>query len=114
MLGEVGRGAGQGGVGRGVVRDGKEGGASEAGGVTVPWHEAWGEVRLRGGMPQPTESTPRCPESKPEPETRPTSIATSRLQVYVDTVGDADRHRDRLSRAFPGLDFTVCPKADSL
>ncbi|PNW69995.1 hypothetical protein CHLRE_17g701350v5 [Chlamydomonas reinhardtii] len=35
-------------------------------------------------------------------------------QVYVDTVGDADRHRDRLSRAFPGLDFTVCPKADSL
>ncbi|GIL44730.1 hypothetical protein Vafri_2246 [Volvox africanus] len=35
-------------------------------------------------------------------------------QVYVDTVGDADRHRERLSRAFPGIDFTVCPKADSL
>ncbi|GIL76078.1 hypothetical protein Vretimale_5702 [Volvox reticuliferus] len=35
-------------------------------------------------------------------------------QIYVDTVGDADRHRERLSRAFPGIDFTVCPKADSL
>ncbi|GFR48536.1 hypothetical protein Agub_g10433 [Astrephomene gubernaculifera] len=35
-------------------------------------------------------------------------------QVYVDTVGDADRHRERLARAFPGIDFTVCPKADAL
>ncbi|EFJ49302.1 hypothetical protein VOLCADRAFT_104408 [Volvox carteri f. nagariensis] len=35
-------------------------------------------------------------------------------QVYVDTVGDADRHSERLSRAFPGISFTVCPKADSL
>ncbi|GLC33244.1 hypothetical protein PLESTB_000355300 [Pleodorina starrii] len=35
-------------------------------------------------------------------------------QIYVDTVGDADRHRERLSRAFPGIEFTVCPKADSL
>lgn len=35
-------------------------------------------------------------------------------QVYVDTVGDADRYRARLSSAFPGLAFTVCPKADAL
>ncbi|KAG2496672.1 hypothetical protein HYH03_005090 [Edaphochlamys debaryana] len=34
--------------------------------------------------------------------------------VYVDTVGDAGRHRERLMRAFPGIEFTVCPKADSL
>lgn len=36
------------------------------------------------------------------------------VQVYVDTVGDADRYRARLSSAFPGLAFTVCPKADAL
>lgn len=35
-------------------------------------------------------------------------------QVYVDTVGDADRYSSRLSSAFPGLSFTVCPKADAL
>lgn len=35
-------------------------------------------------------------------------------EVYVDTVGDPDRYRDRLSRAFPGVKFTVCPKADAL
>ncbi|KXZ50898.1 hypothetical protein GPECTOR_14g146 [Gonium pectorale] len=35
-------------------------------------------------------------------------------EVYVDTVGDADRHRDRLKRVFPAIEFTVCPKADSL
>jgi ribonuclease HII len=38
------------------------------------------------------------------------------LQVYVDTVGDPDRHRERLEQRFPGLgiSFTVCPKADSI
>eukprot|EP00775_Hariotina_reticulata_P012168 gene12168-12306_t len=35
-------------------------------------------------------------------------------EVYVDTVGDPDRYRERLSRHFPGLAFTVCPKADAL
>lgn len=35
-------------------------------------------------------------------------------QVYVDTVGDASRHQERLSRRFPGITFTVCPKADAL
>jgi ribonuclease H2 subunit A len=34
--------------------------------------------------------------------------------VYVDTVGDADRYRAKLSSAFPGVTFTVCPKADAL
>jgi ribonuclease HII len=37
-------------------------------------------------------------------------------QVYVDTVGDPDKHRERLEQRFPGLgiSFTVCPKADSI
>ena len=37
-------------------------------------------------------------------------------QVYVDTVGDADKHRERLEQRFSGLgiSFTVCPKADSI
>lgn len=34
--------------------------------------------------------------------------------IYVDTVGDPDRYRDRLSAAFPGISFTVCPKADAI
>jgi ribonuclease HII len=32
----------------------------------------------------------------------------------VDTVGDAGRYSARLSAKFPGIKFTVCPKADSL
>jgi ribonuclease HII len=38
------------------------------------------------------------------------------LQVYVDTVGDPDKHRERLEQRFSGLgiSFTVCPKADSI
>jgi ribonuclease H2 subunit A len=35
-------------------------------------------------------------------------------QVYVDTVGDADRYRDKLASVFPGIGFTVCPKADAI
>lgn len=35
-------------------------------------------------------------------------------QVYIDTVGDPDRYRQKLERVFPGLSFTVCPKADAL
>ena len=36
-------------------------------------------------------------------------------RVYVDTVGDPGAYAARLSRAFgPGIDFTVCPKADAL
>eukprot|EP00727_Mastigamoeba_balamuthi_P012517 m51a1_g7889 putative ribonuclease h2 subunit a-like (259) ;mRNA; f:76982-78173 len=34
-------------------------------------------------------------------------------RVYVDTVGDAGRYRALLSRRFPGIDFTVEPKADA-
>jgi ribonuclease HII len=36
------------------------------------------------------------------------------LQIYVDTVGDADRYKERLSQRFPGIAFTVCPKADAI
>lgn len=36
------------------------------------------------------------------------------VQVFVDTVGDADRHRERLERRFPHITFIVCPKADAL
>jgi ribonuclease H2 subunit A len=35
-------------------------------------------------------------------------------QVFIDTVGDPDRYKAKLERAFPGIAFTVCPKADSL
>lgn len=35
-------------------------------------------------------------------------------EVYVDTVGDAEIYRQKLSREFPGIQFTVCPKADAL
>ena len=34
--------------------------------------------------------------------------------VYVDTLGKPDAHKARLSRAFPGLQFTVCAKADAI
>ncbi|KDD72349.1 hypothetical protein H632_c3476p0, partial [Helicosporidium sp. ATCC 50920] len=35
-------------------------------------------------------------------------------EAYVDTVGDAERYKIRLSADFPGIAFTVCPKADAL
>lgn len=35
-------------------------------------------------------------------------------EIYVDTVGDADTYKQKLSREFPGIQFTVCPKADAL
>jgi ribonuclease H2 subunit A len=34
--------------------------------------------------------------------------------VYVDTLGKPDAHKARLSRAFPGVKFTVCAKADAI
>lgn len=36
------------------------------------------------------------------------------LQVFVDTVGPADKYEDKLSKLFPGIEVTVRPKADSL
>lgn len=36
------------------------------------------------------------------------------LQVFVDTVGPADKYEDKLSKIFPGIEVTVRPKADSL
>lgn len=36
------------------------------------------------------------------------------LQVFVDTVGPADKYEDKLSKLFPGITVTVRPKADSL
>lgn len=35
-------------------------------------------------------------------------------ELYVDTVGDPDRYRDKLSERFPNIQITVKPKADSL
>lgn len=36
------------------------------------------------------------------------------LQVFVDTVGPAEKYEDKLSKLFPGIKVTVRPKADSL
>ncbi|KAE8300056.1 Ribonuclease H2 subunit A [Larimichthys crocea] len=35
-------------------------------------------------------------------------------EIFVDTVGPADKYEDKLSKLFPGIDVTVRPKADSL
>ncbi|MEQ2180484.1 Ribonuclease H2 subunit A [Goodea atripinnis] len=35
-------------------------------------------------------------------------------QVYVDTVGPAEKYEVKLSQRFPGIKVTVRPKADSL
>lgn len=35
-------------------------------------------------------------------------------EVFVDTVGPADKYEDKLSKIFPGINVTVRPKADSL
>jgi ribonuclease H2 subunit A len=35
-------------------------------------------------------------------------------QCYVDALGPAPQWQARLSAIFPGVKFTVCPKADSL
>lgn len=32
----------------------------------------------------------------------------------MDTVGDADKYREKLSERFPGIKFVVAKKADSL
>ena len=36
------------------------------------------------------------------------------IKVYVDTVGDADKYRVKLTEIFPGIKFVVAKKADSL
>ncbi|KAM3623088.1 uncharacterized protein V6R79_006820 [Siganus canaliculatus] len=35
-------------------------------------------------------------------------------EIFVDTVGPADKYEDKLSKLFPGIEVTVRPKADSL
>jgi ribonuclease H2 subunit A len=41
-------------------------------------------------------------------------VRIGRMQAFIDTVGDAESYKRRLSTKFPGIEFTVCPKADSL
>jgi len=41
-------------------------------------------------------------------------LITACFQVYVDTVGDAEKYRVKLSERFPGVKFVVAKKADSL
>lgn len=36
------------------------------------------------------------------------------LQVFVDTVGPAEKYEQKLSHLFPGIEVAVRPKADSL
>ncbi|GJP43947.1 hypothetical protein CLOM_g3347 [Closterium sp. NIES-68] len=36
------------------------------------------------------------------------------VEAYVDTLGDPQKHQDRLSQRFPSVRFTVAKKADSL
>lgn len=36
------------------------------------------------------------------------------FQVYVDTVGDPEKYRVKLSEIFPTIKFVVAKKADSL
>lgn len=36
------------------------------------------------------------------------------FQVYLDTVGDAEKYRIKLSERFPAIKFVVAKKADSL
>lgn len=36
------------------------------------------------------------------------------LQVFVDTVGPAEKYEEKLSKLFPGIEVTVRSKADSL
>lgn len=38
----------------------------------------------------------------------------SLFQAYLDTVGDADKYRIKLSERFPSIKFVVAKKADSL
>ncbi|XP_068660778.1 ribonuclease H2 subunit A-like [Aristolochia californica] len=35
-------------------------------------------------------------------------------EVYVDTVGDGEKYRSRLSEEFPGIRFVVAKKADGV
>eukprot|EP00252_Welwitschia_mirabilis_P027558 TRINITY_DN9486_c0_g1_i1.p1 TRINITY_DN9486_c0_g1~~TRINITY_DN9486_c0_g1_i1.p1 ORF type:complete len:293 (+),score=55.94 TRINITY_DN9486_c0_g1_i1:143-1021(+) len=42
------------------------------------------------------------------------SLGILLTEVYVDTVGDADKYRIKLEEKFPGVKFVVAKKADSL
>lgn len=42
------------------------------------------------------------------------SLQYNLFQVYLDTVGDAEKYRIKLSERFPAVKFVVSKKADSL
>lgn len=42
------------------------------------------------------------------------TLQVSLFQVYLDTVGDAEKYRTKLSERFPSVKFVVAKKADSL
>jgi ribonuclease H2 subunit A len=35
-------------------------------------------------------------------------------KIYIDTVGDPDKYREKLEKIFIGIDIVVCKKADSI
>lgn len=44
----------------------------------------------------------------------PEDVTHLDLQVYIDTVGDPDKYRVKISERFPSIKFVVAKKADSL
>jgi ribonuclease HII len=73
----------------------------------MPPLTCWNTERIRPHPPTPPHTAPRFALKASQP-------ARPAAQVYIDTVGDAERYAAKLSGVFPGLKFTVCPKADAL
>ncbi len=81
---------------------------ASAPGAGWPGRAAAGPAPPRSARSLRARSLPaQAPSLPPAPQPTP-------AQVYIDTVGDAERYAAKLSSVFPGLKFTVCPKADAL